>query len=94
MHKESDAPADWPTRYPRRVLLAVSGLSPQIVTETLYALAVAAPADERFVPTEVHVLTTTEGARRVRQSLLSEQPGGFHRGEPGVHLRLAAPVGR
>ncbi|MFM2057241.1 MAG: hypothetical protein RLY71_1626 [Pseudomonadota bacterium] len=67
-----------PGEYPRRVLLAVSGLSPQIVTETLYALAVAAPADERFVPTEVHVLTTTEGARRVRQSLLSEQPGGFH----------------
>jgi hypothetical protein len=29
-----------PTTYPRRVLLAVTGLSPQIVTETLYAIAV------------------------------------------------------
>src|SRR5574337_1069108 len=28
-----------PHTYPRRVLLAVTGLSPQIVTETLYALA-------------------------------------------------------
>lgn len=30
-----------PESYPRRVLLAVSGVSPQIVTETVYALAVA-----------------------------------------------------
>lgn len=67
-----------PGRWPRRVLLAVSGLSPQIVTETLYALAVAAEPAERFVPTEIHVLTTTEGAQRVRLALLSEQPGGFH----------------
>ena len=28
-----------PSAYPRRVLLAVIGLSPQIVTETIYALA-------------------------------------------------------
>jgi len=40
-----------PAQFARRILLAVSGLSPQIVTETLYALA----ADEfaPFVPTEV-----------------------------------------
>ncbi|HOE41084.1 MAG TPA: hypothetical protein PLB25_05580 [Rhodoferax sp.] len=48
--------------FPRRLLLAVSGLTPQIVTETLYALA----ADEfaPFVPTEVHLITSAEGARR------------------------------
>lgn len=67
-----------PGCYPRRVLLAVSGLSPQIITETLYALAVAAEPAERFVPTEIHVLTTVEGARRVQLALLSDQPGGFH----------------
>ena len=35
-----------PDRYPRRILLCVAGLSPQIVTETLYALtrARASPA--------------------------------------------------
>lgn len=65
--------------YPRRVLLTVSGLSPQIITETLYALAVAAQPADRFVPTEVVVLTTTEGAQRIRLALLSEQPGGFRR---------------
>jgi CRISPR-associated protein (TIGR02584 family) len=65
-----------PCRFRRRVLIAVTGLSPQIVTETLYALAVQqAPA---FIPTEVHLITTLEGANRARLSLLSESPGGFH----------------
>jgi hypothetical protein len=35
-------------QYKRRVLLAVSGLSPQIVTETVHALAVDAFVEERI----------------------------------------------
>lgn len=66
-----------PHTYPRRILLAVSGLSPQIVTETLYALA--AQADGPFVPTEVHLITTREGANRAELSLLSDDLGWFHR---------------
>ena len=66
-----------PAGFQRRVLLAVSGLTPQIVTETLYALA----ADEHapFVPTEVHLITTAEGARRAELSLLSDDLGWFHK---------------
>ena len=30
-----------PEHYPRRILLAVTGLSPQVLTETLYALTQA-----------------------------------------------------
>ncbi|RMG30286.1 MAG: TIGR02584 family CRISPR-associated protein [Gammaproteobacteria bacterium] len=68
-----------PHEYPRRILLAVTGLNPQVVTETLYALAVRQrPA---FVPTEVHLLTTAEGRQRAELALLSEDPGWFH------HLR-------
>ncbi len=63
-------------QFPRRILLAVTGLTPQIVTETLFALAVT--AEEKFVPTEVHVITTLEGAQRVRLSLLDEDSGQFH----------------
>lgn len=66
-----------PATYPRRILLAVTGLSPQIVTETLYALAVA--NDTPFVPTEIHLITTDEGAKRARLALLSDKPGWFHR---------------
>ena len=66
-----------PAGFQRRVLLAVSGLTPQVVTETLYALA----ADEHapFVPTEVHLITSAEGARRAELSLLSDDLGWFHR---------------
>ncbi len=66
-----------PATFSRRVLLAVSGLTPQIVTETLYALA----ADEHapFIPTEVHLITSAEGARRAELSLLSDDMGWFHK---------------
>ncbi|WJW76663.1 CRISPR-associated ring nuclease Csm6 [Thiohalobacter sp. IOR34] len=65
-----------PSDFPRRILLAVTGLSPQVVTETLYALIKKAP---RFVPTEIHLITTAEGAERARLSLLHEETGWFHR---------------
>lgn len=65
-----------PHTYPRRILLAVTGLTPQVVTETLYALVRQEPA---FVPTEVRLITTREGAQRARLALLSEDPGWFRR---------------
>ena len=66
-----------PEQYSRRILLAVTGLSPQVVTETLYALAVR--RDPPFLPTEIHLLTTAEGKQRAELALLSEDPGWFHR---------------
>jgi CRISPR-associated protein (TIGR02584 family) len=61
----------------RRVLLCVTGLSPQIVTETLYALAVAGRPP--WLPTEIHLVTTARGAENARLKLLSDEPGWFHR---------------
>ncbi len=58
-----------PTDFPQRILVAVTGLTPQIITETLYALAMRQPP---FWPTEIHVLTTEEGARRIRLQLLGD----------------------
>ena len=66
-----------PHEFPRRVLLAVTGLSPQVVTETLYALSVS--REPAFVPTEIHLITTREGAQRAQLALLSDDPGWFHR---------------
>ncbi len=66
-----------PANYARRVLLLVAGLTPQIVTETLYALCVKRmPA---FIPTEIHLLTTKEGAERARLMLLGDDPGHLQR---------------
>jgi CRISPR-associated protein (TIGR02584 family) len=60
----------------RLVLLCATGLSPQVVTETVYALA---HETGRRVPDEIHLVTTREGAERARLSLLSEEPGWFRR---------------
>lgn len=66
-----------PETYPRRVLLAVTGLSPQVVTETLYALSVKRTPP--FIPTEIVLITTRTGAEHARLNLLSEEPGWFYR---------------
>lgn len=72
----------------RRVLLAVTGLTPQVITETLYALLQSAPD---ALPHDVHVITTSEGADRLRLALLSETPGWLQRfvqdfGLAAIHL--------
>ncbi|MDP2432344.1 MAG: CRISPR-associated ring nuclease Csm6 [Pseudomonadota bacterium] len=65
-----------PAPTPRRILLAVTGLTPQVVTETLYALACR--KESPWVPDEIHLITTATGAENARLNLLL--PGGwFHR---------------
>jgi CRISPR-associated protein (TIGR02584 family) len=72
------ANCDMPIEQPkRRVLLCVTGLSPQIVTETIYALSKAATSP--WVPNEVRLVTTQRGADNARLMLLSDFPGWFHR---------------
>lgn len=81
-----------PETYPRRILLAVTGLSPQIVTETLYALAVA--REPAWVPSEIQIVTTLRGAEEARLNLLSESPGWFHRiSDLGFVAERTAPRG-
>ena len=60
----------------RRVLLCVSGLSPQVVTETLYALA---HQPEPWIPDEVWLVTTAKGAEHARLTLFVEEGGWFNR---------------
>jgi CRISPR-associated protein (TIGR02584 family) len=50
----------------RRILLAVSGMSPQIITETLYALH----REAAWLPDEVHLITTINGRDRANLQLL------------------------
>lgn len=66
--------------HPRRILLAVTGLAPQVVTETLYALGVGAGqgGEGAFTPTEIHLITTTQGAKIARTALLHPDGGQFH----------------
>ena len=64
-----------PETYPRRVLVVVTGMSPQVVTETVYALAV--PAKPAWVPTEIRLLTTRKGAEIAKEHLLKGGNGRF-----------------
>lgn len=64
-----------PPVYKRRALVCVLGLAPQILTETLYALAVA--GRPRWVPTEIHVITTSAGAARLRETLLQSSTSPY-----------------
>lgn len=57
----------------KKILVAVTGMSPQIVTETLYALH----TQHQWLPEEIHVLTTQTGAENIIGSLLGEN--GFFR---------------
>mgnify|MGYP000047131235 CR=1 FL=1 len=57
----------------RHIFVAVTGQTPQIVTETLYALMV-----ERHIPiSEVFVITTRVGAEHIRRDLLDPAQGQF-----------------
>jgi CRISPR-associated protein (TIGR02584 family) len=55
------------------ILICVTGLTPQVVTETLYALATA-PDDtgEDTLPAAIHVLSTRRGKDIIESSLLGE----------------------
>jgi len=55
-----------------RVLLCVSGMSPAIITETLFALLTEPQA---YAPREIHVVTTTQGKEKIMTDLLSPQGG-------------------
>lgn len=56
---------------PSTVLLAVTGLSPAIVTETIWALA---HEPSPVLPSEVVFITTATGARQLKEQLFSTVP--------------------
>lgn len=64
--------------YPRRVLLCTSGVTPQIVTETLFAMTHGKDSNIH-IPTEVHLLTTVEGAERANLHLLTGPRAQFYK---------------
>lgn len=66
-----------PESFRERVLLAVTGFSSQIVTETLYALCVKRTPP--FIPTRIHLLTTAEGAKHAELTLLPPHKAHFTR---------------
>ena len=52
----------------KSILLAVTGLTPQVVTETLYAMH----RQGQTLPVQIHILTTAEGYQRARLTLIND----------------------
>ena len=57
----------------KRNLVLLTGITPQVVTETLYALV-----REGRVPTVIHLVTTSLGAKVAEKALLDAVDGQFH----------------
>lgn len=57
---------------PKNVLL-VTGMTPQIITETVRALACDPNNAEPWIPDEIHVLSTEDGLTQIRSRLFSER---------------------
>ena len=54
-----------------KILLVVSGMTPQIITETVYGLAVAPEeGTEAWIPDQIHVLSTKFGLGQIRGSII------------------------
>jgi CRISPR-associated protein (TIGR02584 family) len=72
--RKSSAP---PGVHPEIVLLAVTGMSPAVITETVWALAhpAAGGGEEPVLPHRVVVLTTAVGRREVESQLFTPRPG-------------------
>ena len=63
------------SRESRIVLLAVTGMSPAILTETVWALAhPQRPGEEPVIPHEVIVITTVRGKADLERDLLTPKP--------------------
>jgi CRISPR-associated protein Csx14 len=58
----------------KRILLAICGLSPQVITETLYALY-----QQGRMPDAIRILTTREGKVACNASLLNPIEGEYYR---------------
>ncbi|MDO5650902.1 MAG: CRISPR-associated ring nuclease Csm6 [Moraxella sp.] len=64
----------------KKILFLVTGMTPQIITETAWALAFA--DDNPWIADEIHVLSTSDGLNQIKARLLYEQdgqPAGFAR---------------
>lgn len=66
--KPSKKPSEKPAPQPRIVLVAVTGLSPAILTETVWELATR----HQILPDRVVLITTTEGKRNLEKQLFSQ----------------------
>ncbi len=60
----------------KKILLCLCGITPQIITETLYALTIQQTPP--FIPNEIHIITTKLGKKIIIEKLLHPMDGRFY----------------
>lgn len=61
----------------KNVLFLVTGMSPQIITETVWALACDPKRNDKWIPDEIYVLSTQKGINQIQERLFNK--GAFNR---------------
>lgn len=56
----------------KNILFLVTGMTPQIITETVWALACDPENTEQWVPDEIHVISTGDGLNQIRSRLFED----------------------
>lgn len=59
----------------KNILFLVTGMTPQIITETIWALACDPDNSNIWIPDEIHVLSTEDGLNQIRSRLFSQKEG-------------------
>ncbi|MEG0341394.1 MAG: CRISPR-associated ring nuclease Csm6 [Acinetobacter sp.] len=57
----------------KNILLLVTGKTPQIITETVWALACDPDNQNQWVPDEIKVITTLDGIKEIEKTLLGRE---------------------
>ena len=57
----------------KNVLFLVTGMTPQIITESVWALACDPNSEEKWIPDEIHVLSTQDGLTQIKSRLLAAE---------------------
>jgi CRISPR-associated protein Csx14 len=65
----------------KEILIFVAGATPQIVTETIYALAHANPS---VYPDEIYIITTTTGRKRIEDTVIKKKIFNLMADEYGI----------
>lgn len=56
----------------KKVLFLVTGMTPQIITETVWALACDPENEEKWIPDEIYVMSTEDGLNQIRKRLFED----------------------
>lgn len=59
-------------QFMKNILFLVTGMTPQIITETVWALACDKNNSEQWIPDEIHVLSTDDGLNQIRATLFDK----------------------